>query len=205
MISNIFEVCKSMISAKDVVQRYGIVINRRGKALCPFHADHHPSMTFREGRFRCWACGAHGDAIDLAAHLLDVKPILAVRQLNDVFGLGLPLDPRPPPPEGIKAAKHRGELTNTYHAYEAWRSTLIQRLSECQRIAHTALKAASALSDISGLEALAIRWCESLEYWCDQLSTGSMAEQIEIFRDRKDIDLICKKILNRTPTKLTVA
>ena len=36
----------------------------RGKALCPFHDDHHPSMSIKNNRYRCWACGENGDVID---------------------------------------------------------------------------------------------------------------------------------------------
>lgn len=34
--------------------------------LCPFHNDHNPSLqvSLDKEKFICWACGAHGDAID---------------------------------------------------------------------------------------------------------------------------------------------
>ncbi|MBE6283982.1 MAG: hypothetical protein E7098_06545 [Mediterranea massiliensis] len=37
------------------------------KALCPFHTDSRPSLTFHLGtnRYRCFVCGAHGGTIDL--------------------------------------------------------------------------------------------------------------------------------------------
>ena len=44
----------------------------RHRALCPFHDDHHPSLGFdvRRNRYRCFACGAHGDVIDLVSATL---------------------------------------------------------------------------------------------------------------------------------------
>ena len=56
---------------EEVAARLGIEVNRH-KALCPFHNDHHASLTFnlRKNTYRCFACGAHGDTIDLARHLL---------------------------------------------------------------------------------------------------------------------------------------
>ena len=36
----------------------------KGKALCPFHDDHHPSFSVRHNRGRCFACSWHGDIID---------------------------------------------------------------------------------------------------------------------------------------------
>ena len=56
---------------EEVAARLGIEVNRH-KALCPFHNDHHASLTFnlKNNTYRCFACGAHGDTIDLVRHLL---------------------------------------------------------------------------------------------------------------------------------------
>ena len=51
---------------EGVAERLGMQILRH-KALCPFHDDHHASLSFcvRRNMFRCFACGAHGGTIDL--------------------------------------------------------------------------------------------------------------------------------------------
>ena len=51
---------------EGVAERLGMQILRH-KALCPFHDDHHASLSFctRRNTFRCFACGAHGGTIDL--------------------------------------------------------------------------------------------------------------------------------------------
>ena len=56
---------------EEVAARLGIEVSRH-KALCPFHNDHHASLSFnlRKNTYRCFVCGAHGDTIDLARHLL---------------------------------------------------------------------------------------------------------------------------------------
>jgi hypothetical protein len=38
----------------------------RGKTLCIFHDDHHPSMGIKDNRFYCFSCGAKGDVIEYA-------------------------------------------------------------------------------------------------------------------------------------------
>lgn len=38
---------------------------KRGKALCIFHDDNHPSMSIKDNRFYCFSCGAKGDTIEL--------------------------------------------------------------------------------------------------------------------------------------------
>ena len=59
---------------EKVAERLGLIVSRH-KALCPFHDDSHPSLTFNTVRntYRCFACGAHGGPIDLAMFLL-AKP-----------------------------------------------------------------------------------------------------------------------------------
>ena len=56
---------------EGVAQRLGLRVVRH-KALCPFHEDHHPSLSFslRKNTFRCFVCDAHGGTIDLAMQVL---------------------------------------------------------------------------------------------------------------------------------------
>ncbi len=56
---------------EEVAERMGMEVTRH-KALCPFHDDHHASLSFnvRKNTYRCFVCGAHGGTIDLVMHLL---------------------------------------------------------------------------------------------------------------------------------------
>ena len=56
---------------EGVAGRLGLEVVRH-KCLCPFHDDHHASLSFsvRRNTYRCFACGAHGGVIDLAMALL---------------------------------------------------------------------------------------------------------------------------------------
>ena len=47
----------------DVLVYFGIK-EQRGRYLCPFHDDHHPSAVIKGERFKCFACGWHGDIVD---------------------------------------------------------------------------------------------------------------------------------------------
>ena len=51
---------------EGVAERLGLRITRH-KSLCPFHDDHHASMSFKVSKntFRCFVCGASGGTIDL--------------------------------------------------------------------------------------------------------------------------------------------
>ena len=57
---------------EEVVAKLGIEVGRH-KALCPFHEDRHPSLHFKNNRFKCFACGASGDVIDLVMRYVDIS------------------------------------------------------------------------------------------------------------------------------------
>ena len=69
---------------ESVAERLGINVVRH-KALCPFHDDHHASLSFnvRKNTFRCFACGANGGVIDLAMQHLRKSFPDACRWLAD--------------------------------------------------------------------------------------------------------------------------
>jgi DNA primase len=61
---------EKVLEAIDIVEIVGerVQLSRRGKeyvGLCPFHDDHRPSLSVspRKQIFKCWSCGAGGDAI----------------------------------------------------------------------------------------------------------------------------------------------
>lgn len=56
---------------ESVAERLGLTVSRH-KAICPFHPDSNPSLSFRvsTNTFKCFVCDAHGGVIDLAMHLL---------------------------------------------------------------------------------------------------------------------------------------
>ena len=58
----IYEKAKSLVTAREAAEHYGLTVNRYGLALCPFHDDHNPSMKL-DDRFHCFGCGEDGDVI----------------------------------------------------------------------------------------------------------------------------------------------
>ena len=56
-----------------VAERLGLRV-RMHRALCPFHDDRHPSLSFsvRRNTFRCFVCGASGGTIDLVMKCMNV-------------------------------------------------------------------------------------------------------------------------------------
>ena len=84
---NVFEAVKTSINTREAAARYGVEVNRHGKALCPFHNDRHPSLFVDDDHYYCYACGEHGDVIDLTAKLFGLKLYEAAQKLAYDFGI----------------------------------------------------------------------------------------------------------------------
>ena len=69
---------------EGVAERLGLRVVRH-KCLCPFHDDHHASMSFKVSKnmFRCFVCGASGGTIDLVMKALHKDFKEACRWLAD--------------------------------------------------------------------------------------------------------------------------
>ena len=69
---------------EGVAERLGLRVVHH-KALCPFHADNHPSLSFKVSKntYRCFVCGASGGPIDLVMKHLNLDFKAACRWLAD--------------------------------------------------------------------------------------------------------------------------
>ena len=84
---NVFGTVKTSINTREAAEHYGIEVNRYGKALCPFHNDRHPSMVVYDDHYHCFACGEHGDVIDLVANLYGLPVLDTANKLANDFGI----------------------------------------------------------------------------------------------------------------------
>ena len=95
----IYEKAKSLVTAREAAEHYGLSVSSRGMALCPFHDDHNPSMKLDE-RFHCFGCGEDGDVIDFTAKYFNLTLREAAQKLIEDFGDGefIPDSSTPPKP-----------------------------------------------------------------------------------------------------------
>lgn len=114
------------VPLEDVVRRLGIETERRGSqtlALCPFHQDSRPSLNLyrAEGaspaHFHCFACGAHGTAIDLVKQVEGLEFLPAVKWLAHQFGLTPP--PRSSTRQGERRAVNQTALDFALSIFDA--------------------------------------------------------------------------------------
>lgn len=87
------------IPLEDVMQRLGMATERRGaitQALCPFHQDTRPSLNLypadgaTTAHYHCFACGAHGNAIDLVKKVQGLEFLPALQWLAHQFSIKAP-------------------------------------------------------------------------------------------------------------------
>lgn len=191
-MTDVFREVRERVSAQDAARHYGLTFDRRGWALCPFHHDRNPSMSFHKGRFRCWVCDVGGDSIDFTARLLGLDAMGAVERLNTDFGLALPLH-RTPTAAEQKAARRRLEVARAHKKFEEWRSNFINRLNAAYREGHLLLK--DGPEHLTEGQAVAIQMHETFEYWSDSLSYGTPQDQAQIYRERGAIARWIDKVL----------
>ena len=141
---------------EGVAERLGLRVVRH-KALCPFHDDHHASLSFsvRRNTFRCFVCGAHGDPIDLVMRYLNKDFLDACRWLS--------LTPDPSPRERgeqIASQNNHGRLPPS----GGWRGAFYERFFEHPWLSPEARK---FLFDERRLDPRVVRWCR-LTSWRDR-------------------------------------
>ena len=103
----LFQNVKYGVSCREAVERYGVSVNRQGKALCPFHNDRHPSLYVADDHYYCFACGERGDVIDFVGRLFQLSPYDAARKLMADFHLS---PDKPPSAAALHAKRIRTEV-----------------------------------------------------------------------------------------------
>lgn len=91
MASVTFEEITSRVNIVDIVQEY-IPLKKCGanyKGVCPFHADHDPSLTVNDQKqiFKCFACNVGGDAIKFISLIENISYVDAGIKLCERLGI----------------------------------------------------------------------------------------------------------------------
>ena len=108
---------------EQVAEALGLQVSHH-KALCPFHADKHPSLTFHRGRnrYKCYVCDAHGGTIDLVMRYLN-KPFLeACKWLSEEHSVTVTLIPATEPesqPKPFDASRYERFFERPFLSQEA--------------------------------------------------------------------------------------
>lgn len=182
----VFQVVKNNVDIIDAAQRYGMNINRHKKALCPYHDDEHPSLSFKGGRFTCFSCGATGDVIDLVGRLVKSTPMETVRELNSSYRLGIDIDK---PIDRIEVLRYQREQEKK-KSFEAWEkkiayayATYFRMLREW-RISY-APKSTDEIPDPLFIESCAKK--DYIKYICDSVFiNGDLAVKQHFYLEHRE-------------------
>ena len=118
----IAEKVKASVSTRDVLESYGIEVNRQGFCRCPLHDERTPSLkVYPNGKgWYCFGCHKGGDVISLVMQLEQLPFPAAVQTIDSRFGLGLiGAEPSKRDSEAAKRARERKEHRREYQRREA--------------------------------------------------------------------------------------
>ena len=90
---NFADEIKRRVSMIEMLQHYGIEINRSGFCRCPFHQEKSASFKAYPGErgFYCFGCHESGSVIDFAMKFFELHFGDAINKINEDFSLGLPI------------------------------------------------------------------------------------------------------------------
>ncbi len=207
-MTDVFKEVRERVTARAAAERYGFHPDRSGFVRCPFHREKTGSLKlYPDGRYHCFGCGADGDAIDFTARLHGLSPLEAVRRLDTDFCLRLPLDKPLTELERRQARqeqRRREQLRETWEAFQQWRRETVRQLDSVFLEAHLAQVHITVPEDLDRLapaQVEAIQWEAWAEHLSDLLAQGPLEEQMQVFRQRKEVQARCSRILNGTQMK----
>ena len=173
---NVFTTVKTSINLGEAAEHYGIKVNRYGKALCPFHNDRHPSMVVYDDHYHCFACGEHGDVIDLVANLYGMPVLDAVNKLAYDFGIS---QDKPPTKEMQEKMNRKSEAQQLRENEKLCFSALLEYMKLLQTWM-VVCAPRTPEDDVDSRFAEACHWLSYVEHLVDALIGGDSYERNEV-------------------------
>lgn len=202
-INELFTLAKDRLDIKIVAEFYGLNIDRNGKALCPFHNDKHPSLSFKDHIFKCFSCGKGGDVFTLAGRLLGIdKPFEVLKKLNSDFCLGFNLEKSKLTFEEkqqiIQTKKQRKYIKILENSFDDWIAYAFKTCTtyvKMLRFWQIEFEPKTPKEKVNPLFVEAMQNLSRIEYLCECLTYGNKEEFREFYKSyRKEIDIIAKRI-----------
>jgi len=182
-VDNVFATVKAHVTS---LQAFAFYVTRdlkrvggRWVARCPFHEDRRPSLTFfADGGWKCFGCGAGGDAVDLVCRFFHLSPLGAATKLAQDFHLALPTRPWSRA-EVRRAVQQREAEQQAVAAFRLRVQTAYDDLATFYRAIRQALLHAE---NPFTLEAVA-RELPLVEYQLDELLSGDPERQLTVLEE----------------------
>ncbi|WP_286944786.1 CHC2 zinc finger domain-containing protein [Acetobacterium sp. UBA5834] len=189
-MSDPYEHIRQNLEIKEVARRYGLEVNRHHKSLCPWHTDSHPSLSFKNNRCHCFACGAGGSSIDLVAKLFDLEPLEAVKKISADFGLNLDFKGEyRPDTVKIQEMERQRQLQK---AFDDWCDRTYSDHAQLARFYWKNIlkyKPVSEMVEFHPRYVKAIHQWETVNYLLDTLLKGTHEEKIELYKNLNSLEV----------------
>ena len=173
----LFAEVRNRVTAEDAARAYGLLRSDwQRKAICPWHGDKNPSLSFdrRTGRCRCFVCHKGGSAIDLTAQLFKLSPLDAAKKLNADFRLNADETSHAPPPIGESRLEQRKRF-NAFIRKENKAACTVLRSSRRMLSILDGIKEEDAFSVWVQIRDCALEWLD----WIDHLSFDEWRQEDE--------------------------
>ncbi|MEL7661386.1 CHC2 zinc finger domain-containing protein [Acetobacterium wieringae] len=167
-----------------VAQRYDINIDRHHKALCIYHQDKKPSMSFKNNRFKCFSCGVGGSSIDLVQKLFSLEPLQAVKKINDDFELGLDLKTDYKPDMGkMQEMEKQRQLSRAFDDWIDKTHSTYARLARYYWQNMQKYRPVNEEDEFHPLYVEAVHRIETVNFYLGILLKGTQEEKTALYKD----------------------
>ena len=173
---NVFEAVKTSINTREAAARYGVEVNRHGKALCPFHNDRHPSLFVDDDHYHCYACGEHGDVIDFTSKLHGLSLYDAAKKLAYDFGI---TQDKPPDKATLEKQNRKSEAQRLRENEKLCFSALLEYYKLLQKWM-VVYAPRTPEDEVDSIFTEACHWLSYVEYLVDLLIMGDSYERTEV-------------------------
>ena len=87
-------IIKQSVTMPQILAQYGYETPRGRRIPCPIHHGEKRNFSYRDDRFHCYVCGAHGTVIDFVMQLYGLSFTDAMKRIDQDCGLGLHIGER---------------------------------------------------------------------------------------------------------------
>lgn len=173
------ELVRDSVNIIDVAKWLGMEV-RGNRAPCPFHEERSVgAFQFNApgGYCHCHSCGESADAIKLTAQVKGIKPYKALIELNNAFGLSLPLDSDKPSQSQRRALNAYEKRRVRQKLRETYQNRLMNILCELCAWRRT-YAPAQQTQEWDKRYVFALRELDTVEYCVELVRSGEIPDGI---------------------------
>ena len=193
-MQNIFRKIKDRVNFRELVQYYGLNVNRGGFACCPFHDERTPSFKVYEDHYHCFGCGEHGDHVDFVQKIYGISNIEAAKKIDRDFGLGLFNKDFAVPVKPV--LNQRNDLKNWLKNAEKAITDYVTLLKHWEKI----YCPRSPIDEVDPRYLEAVNNRHLAEFYLEQIRYGTKEDKLDLYENGRDYFRKLKERLDKLDT-----